>query len=146
MPKFVILAFILSIFSFSNKATAEMKPLTEILKSEQSPATYLYMAYRCAALSLGWAQLLGNVANNEGEVEKQNAIKRSGDFYKVAIQIIQKSEFNTTPEQAAQNVSDIFDNYNTIWNKNYSNTGRNTGEMTMEDTKACAVFHKSLSE
>ena len=146
MFRFITAVIFMSFQVVPQIASAEMKPLTEILKSEQSPATYLYMAYRCAALNLGWAQLLGNVANNEGEVEKQNAITRSGDFYKVAIQIIQKSEFNTTPEQAAQNVSDIFDNYDTIWKKNYSNTGMNAGEMTMEDTKACAVFHKSLSE
>jgi hypothetical protein len=138
------LALILGLLIFSTYANAEgMRPLSEVVASENSLPIKKYVFQRCSALSIGIASLiLTRPDREESKALSDQYHTSAGLFSLLAIQASEKIGQSISLEQNRNTIERIRDLYHDRWDANYAASGNLTDNMTQEDLKNCMEMLK----
>jgi hypothetical protein len=125
--------------------SADFKPLQEVLKSG-TPQIALYGLIRCSALF--YASSFKHKLDYDKEESTKKVInegeKVAKNFNLLANLFVKKSKLSMTPKQISENIEKIMGEYDIIWKNNYSRTGNDFGQLTLQDLKVCSELGKTL--
>ena len=123
--------------------SAELKPLSKILRSETSESMSTYATERCSALYLSLSGLLLNRPNNRSIQEiSKGYLKISRELAALALWSNQKMNPSFTIQDLQNILIRIRNAYDQKWKENHALTGHNIGDMTKDDVATCNSLAK----
>jgi hypothetical protein len=144
MNKFLLITIIYFSQIFNNVLGSELKPLSEILKSDTSEQTVLYSLLRCSALHHSSSNKVLNSTETNKQKVYEDGKKNAGLFALSAFTMNKQRKLQMSSKQIENNIINIYDAYIKKWKINYANTGNEYGEMTLEDLKVCKSILTSI--
>ena len=132
------------VFNFS--LSSEMKPLSKILKKDNSNTKILYSLIRCSSLHYAASnKMLSSNNHNKNRLSKIG--KENAELFVLsAKKFVKINNFSMSDNQITENVKNIVIEYQKRWKKNYINNGEEWSKMTLEDLEMCKFLLTSITK
>jgi len=141
--KFVVILISLCLLLPLPAVAGELRPLSNVLASEQSPAIFSYSLKRCAAL---YAMMRGALSGTKGQEKLDSDLSDMAVFAMLAAQRIDQSASTqpVTAESIASMVGRIAELYSARWIENRDATGHGSDSFFDGESKTCRRILQEL--
>lgn len=119
-------------------AGAELKPLQEVMASENSLAISFYFAKRCAAAYRAAATMMDVDGGEEGKALAAQLWSSSATFVKISVALADQAEMAADAGTIASDVAAMAQLYDGEMRRNYYATGNRFEGVPREDMELCA--------
>ena len=120
-----------------------LKLLSEIISANKGAQTTLYGLIRCSALH--YASTAKMMSDPKAKELVEGGKKMADQFNYAANKVSKDLNIKMSKEQILENITNIIEEYDKTWKKNYAKTGQDWGEITFEDLKVCSVLHAAIT-